>query len=96
MFNQMNNLSRRMDSIETLQVKWSSESEHSSDNYRIPQRPVPRKNRNVTNIRVTMTLMTLMIVSIPMITVKDQLILGTVNTTAIKVITTTMTLMSES
>jgi hypothetical protein len=51
---------------------------------------------NVTNIRVTMTLMTLMIVSIPMITVKDQLILGTVNTTAIKVITTTMTLMSES
>jgi hypothetical protein len=45
MFNQMNNLSRRVESIETLQVRWSSESEHSSDNYRIPQRPVPRKNR---------------------------------------------------
>jgi hypothetical protein len=51
---------------------------------------------NVTNIRVTMTLMTLTIVSVPMITVKNQFILGTVNTTTIKVITTTMTLASES
>jgi hypothetical protein len=51
---------------------------------------------NVTNIRVTMTLMTLMIVSVPMITVKDQFIVGTVNTTAIKAITTMMTLTSES
>jgi hypothetical protein len=51
---------------------------------------------NVTNIRVTMTLMTLMIVSVPMITVKDQFIVGTINTTTIKAITTMMTLTSES
>jgi hypothetical protein len=51
---------------------------------------------NVTNIRVTMTLMTLTIVSVPMIIVKDQFIIGIVNTTAIKAITTMMTLMSES
>jgi hypothetical protein len=50
----------------------------------------------ITNTRVTMTLMTLMIVSIPMITVKDQFILGTVNTTAIRAITIMMILTSES
>jgi hypothetical protein len=50
----------------------------------------------ITNIRATMTLMTLMIVSVPMIIVKDQLILGTVNTIAIRAIKTMMTLMSES
>jgi hypothetical protein len=50
----------------------------------------------ITNTRVTMTLMTLMIVSIPMITVTNQIILRTVNTTAIKAITTMMTLTSES
>jgi hypothetical protein len=40
--------------------------------------------------------MTLRIVSVPMIIVKDQLILGTVNTTAIRAIKTMMTLMSAS
>jgi hypothetical protein len=51
---------------------------------------------NVTNIRVTITLITLIIVNVPMTTNKDQFILETVNTTAIKFITTTMTLTSES
>jgi hypothetical protein len=50
----------------------------------------------ITNTRVTMTLMTLMIASVPMITVKDQFILGTVNTTVIRAITTMMTLTSKS
>jgi hypothetical protein len=50
----------------------------------------------ITNTMVTMTLMTLMIVSVPMITVTDQFILGIVNTTAIRAITIIMTLTSES
>jgi hypothetical protein len=54
------------------------------------------RTATITNTRVIMTLMTLMIVSIPMITVTDQFILGTVNTTAIRAITTMMTLTSES
>jgi len=44
MSNQMKNLSGRVESIETLQVKWSNESEHSSDNHRNPQRQVPHRN----------------------------------------------------
>jgi len=70
MSNQMNNLSRRMKSIEILQIRQSSESEHSSDNHRNPQRPVPCRNRHHNQ-----HLMTLMLVSVPMITVKDQFIL---------------------
>jgi hypothetical protein len=50
----------------------------------------------IINTKVTMTLMTLIIVSIPMITVTYQFILGTVNTTAIRAITIIMTLTSES
>ena len=34
-----------MESIKTLHVRQSNESEHSSDNHRNPQRPVPRRNR---------------------------------------------------
>jgi hypothetical protein len=50
----------------------------------------------ITNNRVTMTLLTLTVVSVPITIVKDQLILGIINTIAIKVITITMTLTSES
>ena len=50
----------------------------------------------ITHTRVTMILMTLTIVSVPMITIKDQFILETVNTTVIKVIAITMTLTSQS
>jgi len=45
MSNQMNNLSGRMESIKTLQVRQSNESEHFNDNHRNPQRPVPHRNR---------------------------------------------------
>jgi len=38
------NICGRVESIETLQVRKSSESEHSNDNHRNPQRPTPRKN----------------------------------------------------
>jgi len=39
------NISGRVESIETLQVRKSSESEHFNDNHRNPQRPAPRRNR---------------------------------------------------
>jgi len=45
MSNQMNNLSGRAESIETLQVRQFSESDHCNDNHRNPQRLVPRRNR---------------------------------------------------
>jgi hypothetical protein len=92
----MNNVSGRVESIETLQVRQSSESEHSNDNHRNPQRLVPRRNHLYNQHQGHNDLMTLTIVSIPMIIIKDQFIPGTVNTTAIKVITTTMTLTNES
>ena len=50
----------------------------------------------ITHTRVTLILMTLTIVSVPMITINDQFILGTVNTTIIKVIAITVTLTSQS
>ena len=46
MSNQVNNLSRRMESIETLRVRQSSGSEHSNDNPRNPQRPIHRRNHH--------------------------------------------------
>jgi recombination DNA repair RAD52 pathway protein len=95
MSNKMNNLSRRVESKETLQLKQYSKSEHFTNNYRNRQRPVPCKNHHITTTRVTMTLTTLTIVSILAITIKDQFTLRTISTTTIKVITTTMTLMSE-
>jgi hypothetical protein len=91
----MNNLSERMESIETLQDNLVRVSILMAtigilkDQFLIG-------TTTITKTRITMTLMTLTIVSIPMITVKDQLILGTVNTTIIKVITITITMMSES
>jgi hypothetical protein len=75
----MNNLSGRMESIETLQDSLVRVSILMTtigilkDQFLIG-------TATITNTRVTMTLMTLTIVSIPMIIVKDQLILGTVNT----------------
>jgi predicted Zn-dependent protease len=92
----MNNLSGRMESIETLQIRQSSESGHSITTIGILKDQFLVGTATITNTRVTMTLMTLMIVSVPMITVTDQFILGTVNTTAIRAIMTMMTLTSES
>jgi len=96
MSNQMNNLSGRMESIETLQIRQSSESEILVTTIGILKDQFLVGTTTITNTRVTMTLMTLMIVSVPMITIKDQFILGTVNITAIRAITTMMTLTSES
>ena len=45
MTNQMNNLFRKVEFIETLLVRQFSESEHSNDHHKNPQRPVPRRNR---------------------------------------------------
>ena len=96
MSNQINNLSGRMESIETLRVRPSSGSEHSNDNPGILEDQFIVGTTTITHTRVNMTLMTLTIVSIPMIIIKDQFILGTVNTTVIKVIMITMTLTSQS
>ena len=75
MSNQMNNLSGRMESIETLQIRQSSESEILVTTIGILKDQFLVGTTTITNTRVTMTLMTLMIVSVPMITVKDQFIL---------------------
>ena len=96
MSNQVNNLSGRMESIETLRVRQSSGSEHSNDNLGILKDQFIVETTTITHTRVTMVLMTLTIVSVPMITVKDQFILGIVNTTVIKVIAITTTLTSKS
>jgi len=44
MTNQMNNLSGKVEFIETLQIRQSSESEHSNDHHRNLQRPIPRSD----------------------------------------------------
>ena len=46
MSNQVNNLSGRMKSIETLRVRQFSGSEHSNDNPRNPRRPIHRRNHH--------------------------------------------------
>ena len=95
MSNQINDLSRRMESIETLQDSLVRVSTLMTiigtlkDQFLVG-------TATIINTRVIMTLMILMIVNISMITIKDQFTLGTVNTIVIKVITITMTLMSKS
>ena len=96
MSNQINNLSRRIKSIETLQVRQFSGSEHSNDNLGILKDQFIVGTATITHTRVTMITMTLTIVSVPIILFKDQFILGIINTTILKVITITMTLTCKS